>query len=378
MKGGDRMMTFTELVALHRALSDRRVLSVYLDGSASDPAIQRSWRLQLDHDLADLRRWLADSPRAEREEFEQCVHRLDIAVAAFTAGIGAPGWAAFITADTVHEAQPLHAPAPTLAAWSTGPCIAPYMRALKEHRPVVVLLADARRTSIYRYHLRKADRVEVIRAHHVLDQPDHMGAPARPGFHIGTRGRVRRDAAQRTLLRGRDQMIDEAANRAHELAGTDGWIVIGGIKRVAARLTELLTPLAPNRVVQVASLDVHASEADIAERARSAASELRDTVDARRIAEIIELAGAQGLGRIGPDEAFAALEHSSVRDLYVTHRFLEDHAAEAERAIRAALDQDASVEEVSGQAAERLNEHGGMAVGLRFRPGPVEAATAGG
>jgi hypothetical protein len=56
-----------------------------------------------------------------------------------------------------------------------------------------------------------------------------------------------------------------------------------------------------------------------------------------------------------------------VRDLYVTHRFLEDHAAEAERAIRAALDQDASVEEVSGQAAERLNEHGGMAVGLRFR-----------
>lgn len=372
------MLTYTRLVALHRALSNKRVLSVYLDGSASDPAVQRSWRVQLDHGIVDLRRWLANSSRAEREEFERCVHRLDVAVAAFTAGIGAPGWAAFITADGVHDAQLLPAPAPTLAVWSTGPCIAPYMRALKEHRPVVVLLVDARRASIYRYCLGKADRVDVIRAHHVLGKPEHMGTPARLGFHTGTRGSSRRDAAQRTLLRGRDRMIAEAVTRAHELAGTDGWIVIGGIKRVAARLAQLLVPLAPNRVIHVDSLDVHASEAEIAETARSAASELRDAVDDRRIAEIIEMAGAHGLGTIGSADAFLALEDSSVRDLYVTDRYLEDHAAEVERAIRAALAQDASVEEVSGRAAERLNEHGGMAVGLRFRASPVEHATAGG
>lgn len=372
------MLTSTQIVALYRALSNKRVLSVYLDGSASDPAIQRSWRVQLDHGLEDLRRWLVDSSHAEREEFEQCVHRLDTALAAFGAGIGAPGWVAFITADGVHDAHPLPAPAPTLAVWSTGPCIAPYMRALKERRPVVVLLVDARRASIYRYHLGKADRVEVIRAHHVVDRPEHMGTPARQGFHTGTRGSAGRDAVQGTLLRGRDRMIAEAVDRAHALAGADGWIVIGGIKRVAARLAQLLVPLAPNRVIQFDSFDVHASEADIAERARSGASELRDAVDDRRIAEIIELAGAHGLGAVGPADTFLALEHASVRDLYLTHRYLEDHAAEAERAIRAALDQDASVEEVSGRAAERLNEQGGVAGGLRFRTGPVEHATAGG
>ena len=172
-------------------------------------------------------------------------------------------------------------------------------------------------------------------------------------------------------------MIAEAAGRARNLAGADGWIVIGGIKRVAARLAQLLAPLAPNRVLQVDSLDVHASEADIAECARSGASALRDAADARRIAEIIDLAGAHGLGMLGPTDAFLALEHSSVRDLYLTHRFLEDHAAEAERAIRAALDQDAFVEEVSGQAAERLNENGGVAVGLRFRNSPEERTAAG-
>jgi stalled ribosome rescue protein Dom34 len=222
----------------------------------------------------------------------------------------------------------------------------------------------------------KADRVAVSRAHHVLDQPEHMGTPARLGFHTGTRGSPGRDAAQRTLLRGRDRMIAEAVDRAHELAGADGWVVIGGIKRVAARLAQLLTPLAPNRVMQVHSLDVHASEADIAEHARSGASELRDAADDRRIAEIIELAGAHGLGAIGPADALLALEHSSVRDLYVTHRYLEDHAADAERATRAALEQDASVEDVGGRAAERLDEHGGIAAGLRFRASAVAHATA--
>ena len=171
-------------------------------------------------------------------------------------------------------------------------------------------------------------------------------------------------------------MIDEAVHRTYECAGADGWIVIGGIQRVAARLTQLLAPLAPDRVVQVDSLDVHASDTDIAKYARSGASHLRDAADDRRIAEITELAGAHGLGVIGPGDAFLALEKSSVRDLYVTRRYLENRAAEAERAIGAALDQDATVEEVSGRAAERLNSHGGIGAGLRFRTSDVADTSA--
>jgi hypothetical protein len=370
------MPTHAHLVALHRALSKQRVLSVYLDGSASDPAMQRSWRVQLDHSLLALRRSLEGSSHAERAEFDQCVQRLDTAVAGFTTGIGAPGWAAFVTADEVHDARHLPAPTSTVAMWSTGPCVGPYLRALNEHRPVVVVIADARRAWICRYHAGKPDRIDVIRAHHNLDRPEHMGAPPRPGFHTGTRGAAGHDAAQRTLLQGRDRMIAEAAARAHELAGGDGWIVVGGIRRVAARLSQLLTPLAPNRVTQVGSLDVHATEADIAQIARSAASELRDSVDDHRIAEIVELAGAHGLGAVGPEEARRALARSSVRDLYVTHRYVEDHAEDAEQAIRAALDQDASVEEVSGRAADRLNQQGGIVARLRFRADPVELVTA--
>jgi hypothetical protein len=171
-------------------------------------------------------------------------------------------------------------------------------------------------------------------------------------------------------------MIADAADRARELADADGWILIGGIKRVAARITEILEPAAPTRVSALESLDVHSSEAEIAERARSGVSRLRDALDERRLAEIEDAANAHGLGVVGPAETRAALEQSSVRDLYLTHRFLEDHPSEAEHAVRSALDQDATIEEVSGIAAARLDPRGGMAAGLRFRPAGVETTVA--
>ena len=371
------MLTHSGLAALHRILANKRVLSVYVDGSATDPAIQRSWRVQLDNSLADLRRWLKDSPREEREEFERCVLRLDSAIAPFTGSVGAPGWAAFITADQVNVAEQLPAPAPTLAVWSNGPCIAPYVRALKESRPAIIARADARRVSIFRYRLGAVDRLETVRAHQLIDHPEHMGTPAQAGFHTGTRGTAGHDAVQRTLLRGRDRMISDAVERIHALAGDDGWILVGGINRVAARLATPLEVLAPDRVARIGKLDVHSSESDIARAARAEVSALRNAVDDRQLAEIVEQAGAHGLGAVGPDDARQALEQSSVRALYVTQRYVEQHAADAEWAIREALDQDAAIEEVSGAAAERLDQHGGIAAGLRFRPSAVALAGTG-
>jgi hypothetical protein len=57
-----------------------------------------------------------------------------------------------------------------------------------------------------------------------------------------------------------------------------------------------------------------------------------------------------------------------VRDLYFTKQYREDNAAEAESLVRSALDQNAVIEEVSGSASETLEQAGGVAAGLRFRP----------
>ena len=362
------MMTLAQLAALHRSLRDERVLSVYLDGTASDPAIQRSWRTQLDNALKDLREWLGGSQYDEREAFERSLTVLDDALASFMAGFGAPGWVAFIANDRVVETHLLPVSVPTLAVWSNGPAIAPYMRALKQSRPVIAVVADASKADVYRYQGGKLESVDLIRSHHVMEPVSHMGAPPRQGFHSGTRGTAGKDAAQKRMLEGRNRMINETAERAVALADADGFIVVGGIKRVVKRIVSLLGELAPGRVLELESLDIHAPLSEIADAAKQGASDLRAAIDNQRLAEIAEQAGAGGLGALGPEETRLALEQSSVRDLYLTHQFLEDHAADAERAVRAALDQQAVVEEVSSKAAEDLERLGGMAAGLRFRP----------
>lgn len=368
------MLTRTELLALNRALAGRRVLSVYVDGTAADPAMQRAWRLRLEHRLDELRRSLTSAPRTERDEFEQCVARLDSALAVFSAGVGAPGWAAFVTADEVHGARRLPVAVPTLAVWDVGMYVAEYIRALKENRPVVVICADARHASVYRYRLGRIDHTEEVRSHHGIDRAAHMGTPPTRGFHTGTRGTAGRDAAQRSLLRGRDRMIAETADLACALAGPDGWILVGGIERVAARLLDRFATLAPHRASAADSLDVHASEVDIIRVAQEGASALRDAVDDRRVSELLDLAASKGLGVVGLDDTRHALDQSEVRELFVTRRFIEAHSADAEKVIHAALEQDADIEEVSGAAAERLDPLGGMIAGLRFNAGPLGKA----
>ena len=362
------MLNRTQLVELRRALRDERVLTVYLDGSPSDPAVQRSWRVQLDHGVTELRTQLESSPREERMQFEDCVRLLDEALAGGNPAARFPAWAAFITANGVRDAEPLSVSAPTRVLWSTGPCLAPYMRALKESRPVIVVVADARKAAVYQYRLASIELIETIRAHSVMEPPTHMGSPPRQGFHPGTRGTAGRDVTQRTLLEGRDRMLERVVERVTDAAGSDGWILIGGIKRVVARCAERLSSAAPRRVLELPALDVHSTEAEIADAARAGASALRDAHDAERIMEIAERAGADGLGTLGSAATHLALERECVRDLFLTHRYREEQPDAAEEAVRAALDQDASVEEVSGRAAELLDPHGGIAADLRFRP----------
>jgi hypothetical protein len=343
------------------------VLSVYVDGTATDPAAQRTWRVHLDHQLEDLRRWLAGSPHAEREEFDRCARLLDGELKPITRGVGAPGWAAFITAGGVCEATSLPVPVTTLAVWSTKMCIAPYIRALKATRSVVVIVVDAAKADVYQYYLGSLERVDGIRAHHVVMPPSHMGDAPRPGFHAGTRGASGHDEAQRSLLEGTNRMLAQATERALRLAGAEGWIVTGGIPRISGQLAGLLSVRAPNRVLALDALDVHASEAQLADAARAAASALRNELDAKHIEEIANRGIAIGLGALGPAATRETLEQSRVRDLYITHRYIADHGAEAEDAVRAALEQGASVEEVSGGAAKYLDLHGGMAARLRYR-----------
>ena len=133
------MLTYRQLVALERSLRDARVLSVYLHGAADDPATRHVWRTDLERSLRDLRRWLAGSSHEEREAFERSVELLHTLIAPYAAGLPSPGWAGFISDGMVRDAERLPVPMPTMAIWSTGMCVAPYIRALRVTRPPFAL-----------------------------------------------------------------------------------------------------------------------------------------------------------------------------------------------------------------------------------------------
>jgi hypothetical protein len=361
------MLTARELITLEETLREARVLSVYVDGGADDFADLDTWRLKLDHSLRDLREWLAGSSHAEREEFERCVLALEEQLAPFPRGIRAPGWVGFITDGEVRYADRLPVPMSTVAVWSTGACIAPYMRALKQTRPVAIAIADRRKCTIYRYQQGKLQLKRTVHALAHFGPVSHMGDTPRVGFHGGVRGAAGRDEEQRVMLEGTRRMLKAASEALLALGGEEGWIITGGIPRRGGELAKMLARSARGRVLHLESLDVHASESEIVKAAEDGSSTLRDAFDSAQVDDLVKNAGGRGVAALGPARTREALQQSRVGELYLTHSFIEDHAAEAEDVVRTALQQGALVEEVSRGAAVKLNSHGGVAARLRYR-----------
>jgi hypothetical protein len=237
---------------------------------------------------------------------------------------------------------------------------------LGESNLVVVAVADARKAELYTYQFGAIQHADTIRAHHVINEPSHMGDTPRPGFHGGTRGSTGSDAAQQSLLESRDRMLGEAAERSQQLAGTTGLLVVGGIPGVASQLEALLLESAIGRVARIEHLDVHSPESVVAEAAKTGAATLRDARNIERVHQIIDRAASAGLGTVGEVATKSALAAASVHELFITRRYLEDYAPDAESAVAAAFDQGAVVEEVAGAAAELLDAHGGIGAELRF------------
>lgn len=371
------MLNQIQLLALHESLRDCQVLSVYIDGSAPDPALHRTWRLSLTHALDATEVRLRASSPEEQTAFARCRDELEATLAQSAEAGQTRGWAGFFTTSGVAAALQLPVATPTWVAWSRGGAFGPYLRARRDLRDVVVAVADARHATLHRYHDGVLQQVERVRAHHPTERAAHMGAPAADGFHSGTRGRTAKEAAQRMLRYGRDRMLSEAAARIAKLVDPDGWIVLAGGNAVVSKLVARLNGLAPGRVARAEEIDAHSTEAQIAAAAAIHATALAATLDLHRLADVAEAAGAGGLGVMGRDATARALEQQCVRALYVTAKYAAQYPAECDDAIRIALDQSATVDEVDRDAAALLDERGGIAAALRFRPPTLRRDTEG-
>lgn len=373
------MMTYERLVALERSLRETVVLSVYIDGESRDPARRSMWRTELKNAITRVRKDLRGASHTEREGFRHAVARLSDALPHGVVALGSPGWMGFVSPTRVYLAEALAVRMPTGVRWGHGIRIAPAVRALKEGRPVVVAIVDSRSARVYRYAGATLEAMEHLRAHAHLEPPAHMGAAPRPGFHTGTRGRTGEEAAERGLRAGRELMLRELATRMETLAGSDGWLLVGGTPGPAREAKAALSEQVAPRAVAVPDLPIRSTEAEIADRAAAHASALRRREDLAAVRTMVQRADAGGNGVRGIAATRRALEAGAAQRLYFTLRLLEDHPAEADEILRLALDHDVHVDEVSGEGAVLLDAQGdgvGAALHFALEGAPAPAAPA--
>lgn len=362
------MLTPTQLNELVRELGNTRVLTVYHGARVTDPAMRHSWRAALGAALQPVRSGITDE--AEREEFDRAAAYLDDPWPPLEGVWGMKGWAAFLTPEGARYAGSLPVQPPTLAAWRDGPVITPYLRAFKQHRPVIIALVDSRSARIYRYALGELRELSEM----ALSVPDSAepGAQERPPAkggpsHPGPRGTLDTEALQRRKAANFHRLGTTLASRVVDLAGDDGWILIGGTREWARHAGDMIPATHTSRVMVSPTLDHNAHEKEIAETAKHAASDLRSQQGHELVKRILERSCDGGRGASGVPAVQRALHASAVDLLVVSPHFLNRTDIDVEEMVRTALARGADIEVLSGSASEELDERtGGVAARLRF------------
>jgi len=361
------MLTPAELIALQRRLVETKVLSVYLDSGVTDPAMREAWRPTLQNVLREARSQIADA--AERTEFDLAAALLQEPQPSPEGTWGAPGWVAFVTSDRPRYVGNLPVAPGTFAVWRDGPVIAPYLRALKQLRPVIVALVESGSVRLFRY---AVGELEVLDELTVTDETaPRAGRPTRPSVAgvsaRAPRGAVGSESASRRRSAAFERLTSSLVQRLVEFGGRDSWILIGGTSKWAGLAGEALARQFAGRMLVSATLDHDAGRNQIIDAAKRAATELRATQGAALVEQLIDRAGGHGQAAAGVPAIQRALRANAVDLLLVTPRFIGAHEGQVEDFVRAATAAGGDVEIPSGNAAERLdNAADGVAARLRF------------
>ena len=369
------MLAPVQLRDFVRALEGTKVLTIYYDARVTDPAMRRAWRPALASALRLHRARLADD--RDRAEFDRAAALLSDPLPVLDGVWGAPGWVAFLAATGVLYTEELPVRPPTYIVWRDGPAVAPYLRALKQHRPVIVALVDSRSARFYRYAWGTLTALpeKALQVHD--GERAHASSPsaARRLAFRAARSAIGSEDVQRRRQSAFHRLMVPFGERLAELAGSDGWILIGGTPEWARLAAEHLPTVLEPRLMVSATLDHDERETNIVREAKRAATELRASHGLALIDRLVEQRGDAGRAAIGTPAVQRALRTRAVDVLLTSPEFVRVHAELAEDLVRDALTQGADIEVLSGSAAEYLDAgFGGVAARLRFAIGSPPAA----
>jgi hypothetical protein len=353
-------MTITEL---HRELGDEQVLSVYIAAEEHDPAERTSWRNRL---TAGLDREEAALDGDARSEFLRARDHLTARLRPYPGFLPGRGWVAFVTAEGARLATEVPAPMPDLVRWRRGPVLGPWLRAVKQERPILITLVDSRRARLLRYHAGELSEEVDYRAHGFIDDLTDRNMSKRAAQRSGVRGETATDAADRILKQETERLLKRVAEKVRA-DGKDAFLILGGPATAVAALEKLLQEPTGERVLVEPSLHVTMSMPELKAATEPLASALTRRLQRTLVQDVLDLAGAADRGVLGLAGSSSAGALGQIELLLLTPRFLQEQEEDAEQLIALTLGRGGAIDVVAGEAASLLDSRaGGVAARLRF------------
>lgn len=376
----EQQLTIPEAIAtLKRTASPPDgVLSAFLMTSP-DRARGRSYLLSC---RAACRGVRASLPASELATFDAAVERAEqyLAVASPPSS---PGLAIYVAGDSSYFfAVPLPRPPTEHAVWGPRPEIEPLIAALDENERIAVLLFDKERARIFTVFLGEVEERQTIE--------DYVpGKQATGGWFA---------LAQTRYARHHEEHVRRHVKRS--LAATmemlrkhsfDRLLLAGPDETLTTLRQQLPRPLR-TRLAGTLQLELFASEADILQATREAAKNIEREEEARAVNELLEAAMSSRHAALDTDAVLTALNEGRVHVLFIADPLAvigrecgrcgalargdepcpqcgaSAVAAEGfrEHIVEHALAQGARIEEVSGEAARTLLDHGGLGAWTRY------------
>jgi hypothetical protein len=361
------MLNQNELVDLYRKHREEKVLSVYLDGKATDFAERNLWRKRLEGTLNEAEERLAGEASDELPAFRKARKAMEESLSAHPNFLPDRGWVGFANADGMLHAGAVRVPMPDLVRWENGIRVAPYVRALKQERLVITVLVDSRRARIFEYRGGELNEPENLSADTYMGDLTDMNQSKRPTAHSGVRGKTATDAAQKTLGIVADRMFKQLTDRVTERLGNHGHLILGGPPEAVAAAKDHFSSGILSRTIEWPSLRVEMTDAEVKEALEAAASRLNQNLQEKSLSEVVDMARSGGKGALGAVPVLKALKESRVDTLFLSRGFIRANPEYADHLVGAAFEQHAEVEELSLDGANRLDTEGeGVAARLRY------------
>jgi len=363
------MLTRDQLADLYRGLQQEKVLTVYVDGVGKDPALRRVWRRRLAQELEREEHRLDLSDSQDKEAFEAARAGVLKELDGFESFLPGKGYVAFATADGLRHSETLPVQVPTLVRWDSGVRVAPYIRGLKQLRPMVTVLVDGRRGRVFLYKEGEVTEVEDLRSDTFMGDLSDSASSRRASKHSGSRGETATDAAQKYLEVGTERMLKEVKGLVDDLAGSEGFVLLGGDHEAVGALRSLMSGGLDSRILENSSLWLEMTMAEVKAATAEAASTLSKRRQTALLDQVVEQAYSRGNGSLGGQDTVQALDHGSVDILILSRSFVEANPDFADQCVAKAFQQGAEVRVFGSLPSERLDElGGGLGARLRFRP----------